>query len=395
MKRIALLYCIMLIAGTLIASSRSIVHTPSDAPAIHRPELYLPLLKDKNVGIVANLTSRTKDGVHLLDLLLEHKIRIKAIFSPEHGFRGQAGAGEKIADDTDTQTGLPIISLYGKNRKPHPEHFAGLDVIIFDLQDVGVRFYTYLSTLNNVMEAAAEQNIEVIVLDRPNPNGHYVDGPTLKLENRSFVGMLAIPVVHGMTLGELAQMINGESWLANGLHCKLTVIPCQHYTHSQAYVLPIAPSPNLPNQRAIYLYPGICFFEGTNVSVGRGTDWPFQVYGSPDLQMTGFSFTPQPNAGSKEPPQKGLTCYGRDLSTLSADSLFLKAKLDLDDLILAYKSTRDKSMFFNKFFIKLAGTDLLQKQIEEGVPSSMIRASWQKELDQFRQKRAQYLLYPN
>lgn len=395
MKRITFLYGFILIAVNLIASPRNITYTPSDAPAIHQTERYLPLLKDKKVGIVGNLTSCTKDGVHLLDLLLQNHIQIKAIFSPEHGFRGQAGAGEKIADDTDTQTGLPIISLYGKNRKPHPEHFAGLDVIIFDLQDVGVRFYTYLSTLNNVMEAAAEQNIAVIVLDRPNPNGHFVDGPTLKLENRSFVGMHAIPVVHGMTLGELALMINGESWLANGVHCQLTVIPCQHYTHSQAYILPIAPSPNLPNQRAIYLYPGICFFEGTNVSVGRGTDWPFQVYGSPDLAMPEFSFTPQPNAGSKEPPQKGLKCYGRDLSKLSADSLFLKGKLDLEDLILAYKNTRDKSKFFNKFFIKLAGTDLLQKQIEEGLSSSTIRACWQKELDQFRQKRAQYLLYPN
>jgi uncharacterized protein YbbC (DUF1343 family) len=379
----------------LIASSRPIIFTPADAPAIHQTGKYLPLLQNKNVGIVGNLTSCTKDGVHLLDLLLQNHIRVKAIFSPEHGFRGQAGAGEKIADDTDSQTGLPIISLYGKNRKPHPEQFAGLEVIIFDLQDVGVRFYTYLSTLHNVMEAAAEQNIEVIVLDRPNPNGHYVDGPTLKLENRSFVGMHPIPVVHGMTLGELALMINGESWLANGIRCKLTVIPCQHYTHSQAYTIPIVPSPNLPNQRAIYLYPGLCFFEGTNVSVGRGTSTPFQIYGSPDLDMKEYCFTPEPNAGSKEPPLKGLKCYGRNLSTRSVDSLFLKKMLDLDDLIFAYQNTRDKSKFFNKFFIKLAGTDLLQKQIEEGLSSSTIRASWQNELNLFRQKRALYLLYPN
>lgn len=394
MKRKSLLAGFFLLCAGSVQSVAQVVFAPADAPAIHQENVYLPQLTAKKVGIVANLTSRTKEGVHLLDLLLQNHITVAAIFSPEHGFRGQAGAGEKIADDTDTQTGLPIVSLYGKNRKPKPEHFAGLDVLVFDMQDVGVRFYTYLSTLHNVMEAAAEQNIPVLVLDRPNPNGHYVDGPTLSSKHRSFVGLHPIPVVHGMTLGELALMINGEGWLANGLRCNLTVIPCLHYQHAMAYKVPIAPSPNLPNQRAIYLYPELCFFEGTNVSVGRGTDHPFQIYGAPNLKLTGFSFTPLPNAGSKTPPHSGILCYGRDFSRLSEDSLFMHPRLALEELILAYNHTSDKQSFFNNFFVKLAGTEILRKQIEDGIPSSEIRASWEADLAAFRLKRARYLLYP-
>jgi uncharacterized protein YbbC (DUF1343 family) len=381
-----------------VGNSKSTIRTGAD-----NYEKYIPLLKDKKVGIVTNqtgtvvlppgkpLSSTTElktNSMNIVDFLVKSNIDLKKIFAPEHGFRGTADAGEHVKDGKDVQTGLPIISLYGDNKKPKPEQLAGIDVLVFDLQDVGARFYTYISSLHYIMEACAEQNIELIVLDRPNPNGGIVDGPTLEKENTSFIGMHAIPVLHGMTIGEYAQMINGEKWLKNGAQCKLTVIECLNYTKSMFYSLPVKPSPNLPNDQAINLYASLCFFEGTNLSLGRGTDKQFQIYGSPDLPNTGFSFTPMPNEGAKEPPLKGKLCYGEDLTKAP------KVKqLELKWLIKAYKETKDKSKFFIPFFTKLAGTKALQQQIEAGTPEADIRQSWQPGLNAFKTTRKKYLIY--
>jgi uncharacterized protein YbbC (DUF1343 family) len=366
---------------------------------------YLPLLKDKKVGIVTNQTgiiSRLKTNAKavpqnttskrinesLVDFLLEQNINLQKIYAPEHGFRGTADAGELIKDGKDTKTGLPIISLYGDNKKPKPEQLKGIDVMVFDLQDVGARFYTYISSLHYVMEACAENNIPLIVLDRPNPNGGIVDGPILEKEFTSFVGMHPIPVLHGMTIGEYAKMINGEKWLKDGIQCNLTVIPCLNYKHEMAYSLPVKPSPNLPNDQSINLYASLCFFEGTNVSVGRGTEKQFQIYGSPFLAKTDFSFTPKPNLGAKDPMHNGKVCYGENLSTIQKVN-----RLELKWLIKAYNSTADKKAFFNSFFVKLAGTKKLQEQIEKGVSESEIRKSWEKGLEDFRVVRGKYLIY--
>jgi len=349
---------------------------------------YLPLLKDKKVGIVTNQTGILSDKTHLVDFLLEKKIAVHKIYAPEHGFRGTADAGELIKDGKDTKTGLPIISLYGNNKKPKPEQLAGIDIVIFDLQDVGARFYTYISSLHYVMEACAENNIPLLVLDRPNPNGGIVDGPVLEKEHTSFVGMHSIPVLHGMTIGEYAKMINGEKWLKNEIQCKLTVIPCLNYKREISYSLPVKPSPNLPNDQAINLYASLCFFEGTNVSMGRGTDKQFQLYGSPFLPKSDFSFVPQPNLGAKDPTHNGKTCYGEDLSKIE------KVKqLELKWLMKAYQTTSDKTKFFNDFFTKLAGTKKLQQQIETGVSEKEIRKSWEKGLTDFKTMRKQYLVY--
>lgn len=350
---------------------------------------YLPLLKNKKVGIVTNQTGILSDKTHLVDFLMEKKIGVQKVYAPEHGFRGTADAGELIKDGKDTKTGLPIISLYGNNKKPKPEQLAGIDIMVFDLQDVGARFYTYISSLHYVMEACAENNIPLIVLDRPNPNGGIIDGPVLEKENASFVGMHPIPVLHGMTIGEYAKMINGEKWLKNGVHCALTVIPCLNYKHSMPYSLPVKPSPNLPNDQAINLYASLCLFEGTNVSVGRGTDKQFQIYGSPYLPKSDFSFVPQPNLGAKDPMHNGKICYGEDLSKIE------KVKqLELKWLIKAYHVTVfDKQKFFNDFFTKLAGTKKLQQQIETGVPENEIRKSWEKGIADFKLMRKSYLIY--
>lgn len=367
----------------------------------NQTELFLPLLKGKKVGIVANQTSvvfqeqRTKSieprlFTHLVDSLMSLKVDVKKVFAPEHGFRGTADAGELIKDGKDPKTGIQIISIYGDNKKPKLEQLNGIDLMIFDLQDVGARFYTYISTLHYVMEACAEANIPMLILDRPNPNGQYVDGPILEKEHSSFIGMHPIPVVHGMTIGEYAKMINGEKWLKNGLKCKLTVIPMKNYTHQTAYSLPIKPSPNLPNDVAINLYPSLCFFEGTNVSVGRGTNKQFQIYGSPSLDKTyyNYKFTPQPNEGAKSPPQQGKICFGKDLTTSKPI-----ATLDLKWLIEAYNHTTDKKNFFNDFFTKLAGTKKLRKQIEEGKNEAEIKATWQDGLKVFKSIREKYLIY--
>lgn len=365
---------------------------------------YLTLLKNKNIAIVANQTSvlhvlqRAEVSTnimgsklvthHLVDYLHNyHQINVQKVFAPEHGFRGKADAGEAIADGKDVKTGIPIISLYGKNKKPKPEQLKGIDVVVFDIQDVGARFYTYISTLHYVMEACAELGIKVLLLDRPNPNGHYIDGPMLEPEHKSFVGMHPVPVVYGMTIGEYGQMINGEKWLNNGIQCDLTVIPLQNYTHKSEYSLPIKPSPNLPNDVSINLYPSLCFFEGTNVSAGRGTNKQFQIYGSPYLDKNGFSFTPQSNEGATYPKHKGTVCYGEDLSTHNRLS-----SLNLIWLKKAYKQSVKKE-FFNSFFTKLAGTLTLQKQIEEGLSEEEIKASWQQDLESFKKTREQYLIY--
>ena len=357
--------------------------------------LYLRLLKGKNVAIVANQTSvifketesKNQETRHLVDSLLSLNINVKKVFAPEHGFRGKADAGEIIKDGFDRKTGLQIISLYGKNKKPSTAQLNGIDVVVFDIQDVGARFYTYISSLHYVMEACAESGIPVIILDRPNPNAQYIDGPVLEMEHSSFVGMHKVPVVYGMTIGEYGKMINGEKWLKNGIQCDLKVIPLEHYTHETIYNLPIKPSPNLPNDKSINLYPSLCFFEGTNVSAGRGTEMQFQIYGSPFLTEKIFSFTPQTNEGAKYPKYKNKICFGEDLRTTKN-----LHKLDLSFLIKAYKQNSSKQ-FFNKFFTKLAGTEKLQRQIEQGVSEKEIQKSWKKGLETFKKVRKKYLIY--
>ncbi len=365
---------------------------------------YLKLLKGKTVGVVANQTSVLKDNTvyiengqevfafvetHLVDLI-HRRNKIKSVFAPEHGFRGKADAGETIKDGIDTKTSLPIISLYGKNKKPTPQQLEGIDIMVFDIQDVGARFYTYISTLHYVMEACAEKGIPLIILDRPNPNGHYIDGPILEPEHKSFVGMHPVPVVHGMTMGEYAQMINGEGWLANTMKCELTIITMINYTHQSEYSLPIKPSPNLPNDVAINLYPSLCFFEGTPLSAGRGTDMQFQIFGGSMLpqEYYPFSFTPQANEGSKYPKFKGELCFGIDLREHKRLN-----KLNLEWLIDAYVAFGKKSDFFTPFFTKLAGTETLQKQIEQGYTFREIRATWLRDLEEYDRMRSKYLLY--
>lgn len=354
-------------------------------------QLYLSKLKGKNIAIVANQTSVIYNGnnyTHIVDSLVSLKINIHKVFAPEHGFRGDADAGESVADGIDKKTEIPIISLYGKNKKPTKEQLKDIDLMVFDIQDVGVRFYTYISSLHYVMEACAEQKIPVLLLDRPNPNGHYIDGPVLETEHKSFVGMHPVPVVYGMTIGEYGLMINGEKWLKNGIQTNLTVIPLKNYLHSSNYNLRIKPSPNLPNDTAINLYPSLCFFEGTNVSAGRGTAQQFQIYGSPFLNTKSkFTFTPNPNEGSKSPKHAYIICYGQDLTKTKK-----LASLNLSWLIKAKKQNRTKN-FFNSFFTKLAGTEKLQKQIEEKIKEELIRASWVEDIKAFKNVRKSYLLY--
>lgn len=353
---------------------------------------YLKLLKDKNVGIVANQTSvvfkSNKHNTHLVDSLLSHNINITKVFAPEHGFRGKADAGEHIKDGKDPKTGIDIISIYGKNKKPSPDQLKNLELMVFDIQDVGARFYTYISSLHYIMEACAEAKIPLLILDRPNPNGHYTDGPILEKEHQSFVGMHPIPVVHGMTIGEYAQMINGEQWLANRIQCDITIITCDNYDHTKSYSLPIKPSPNLPNDISINLYPSLCFFEGTPISVGRGTAMQFQIFGNPDLPKSEFNFTPKPNEGAKYPKHKGKVCYGKDLR--QSEKLQL---LNLEWLLSAYENYPDKTTFFKPFFTKLAGTKQLQQQIESGMGYRDIRKSWLEGLRNYNTMRKSYLLY--
>ena len=352
---------------------------------------YLLQLKGKKVGVVAHQASllpSAASSLHLVDYLLEKNINLQGVFAPEHGFRGTADAGEKVENQTDSKTGLPIISLYGKNRKPTKEQLTGLDIMVFDLQDVGVRFYTYLSTLHNVMEACAENNIPLIVLDRPNPNIHYVDGPVLEEEHTSFVGMHPVPIVYGMTIGEYAQMINGEGWLKDGIRCELTVMPIKNYSRASSYELPVRPSPNLPNAQAIALYPSLCLLEPTVISVGRGTDHQFQIYGHPKLPKSDFSFTPLPNFGSKTPKHKGLLCFGEDLTKVTPPK-----QVELKWLIHSFQNFPDPEAFFLKGFERIAGNSSLRKQLSSGMEENDIRNSWKPQLQEFKKIRARYLIY--
>ena len=350
---------------------------------------YLPLLKGKQIGLVVNQTS-TIGKTHLVDSLLRMNVQVNKIFSPEHGFRGKADAGEKVDDSIDAKSGLPIVSLYGSNKKPSSEQLKDIDLMIFDIQDVGVRFYTYISTLHYVMEACAENKIPLLIFDRPNPNGSYVDGPVIQPEHYSFVGMHPIPIVHGLSIGEFAHMINEEGWLRGSIKCELEVIKVLNWKHADAYKLPVWPSPNLNSDRAIALYPSICLFEGTTLSLGRGTLFPFQVIGHPDLAGMSFSFTPVSIDGmSKNPPHENKVCHGIDLRTVS-----MEYKFDLNYLLDMYQRFENKSSFFNNYFEKLAGTSELRKQISSGMDEKNIRASWQEDLNIFKEKRKKYLLYP-
>ena len=371
----------------------------------NQTEKYLSLLNGKRVGIVANQTSvifkeiatsahkefENDSYVHLVDSLMSLKIDIRKVFSPEHGFRGTVDAGELVANGKDVKTGLPIISLYGKNKKPSLDSVKDIDIMVFDIQDVGVRFYTYISTLHYMMETCAEANIPLLILDRPNPNGHYIDGPTLEIENKSFLGMHPIPLVHGLTIGEFAQMLNGEQWLEHKAQCNIIVIPVQNYTHDIFYSIPIRPSPNLPNDQAIRLYPSLGLFEGTDINAGRGTEFQFQRYGAPflDKNIFTFSYTPKENFGAKNPKHKDVVCYGEDLKDDN-----LRNEVSLKWLIKAYHNAIDKNKVFNTAnFTKHAGTNKLQQQIEAGLTEKEIKATWQKDIESYKKMRFNYLIY--
>ena len=353
---------------------------------------YYPLLKGKRVALFGNHTS-LRGNRHLLDCLLADSIRVVAVFSPEHGFRGNADAGEKVGSSVDSRTGVPILSLYdGKDKRPSAASMKKFDVLLADIQDVGLRFYTYYITLCRLMDACAEYGKSVIVLDRPNPNGHYVDGPLLDMKYKSGVGWLPIPVVHGMTLGELARMVNGEGWLPAGRTCRLTVVPCLNYTHQTRYDLPVPPSPNLPNMKAIYLYPSLCPFEGTVVSLGRGTDKPFQIYGHPNMKGYSYSFTPRSVPGAKNPPLLGKRCHGADLSG-KGDEELRREGLNLTYVIDAYRNLNIGDRFFTSFFELLMGTSYVRQMIKEGCSAEEIRARWMPEVERFKEQRRPYLLY--
>lgn len=351
-------------------------------------DLLLPKLQDKRVAFLVNHTA-VIGRTHLVDSLQKRGVDIKKILSPEHGFRGNADAGETITDGVDTKTGLPLISLYGSNKKPTAEQLSDVDIIIFDIQDVGVRFFTYISSLHYLMEACAEQNKKLIILDRPNPNASYVDGPVLDPALKSFVGMHPIPIVHGLTVGELAQMINGEGWLDGKRKCELEIIKLKNYTHQTSYTLPIKPSPNLPNQQSVLLYPSTCLFEGTVLSVGRGTQHPFEWIGHPDLKNQPFQFTPISIEGmAKKPPHENSVCFGVDLSKEKTGK-----KISLKYIMQLYQKFPDKEKFFIPFFDKLAGTKLLKEQIKKGMTEKQIKATWKKDLDMYKLMRKKYLIY--
>jgi len=358
-----------------------------------RFDQYLPLLKNKRVGLVGNQSSLV-GKTHLVDTLLAQNVQVTTLFSPEHGFRGTADAGATIKDGKDAKTGLPIISLYGANKKPTPEQLSNVDVLLFDIQDVGVRFYTYISTLHYVMEACAENHIPLIVLDKPNPNAHYVDGPILEPKWKSFIGMDPVPIVYGMTMGEYAKMINGEKWLKKGVQCELTVIPCENYTHNTPYHLPVHPSPNLRSSSAIYLYPSLCLFEGTSVSVGRGTETPFEIYGHPKFPKTGFSFTPKPNFGAAKPLWNGQLCNGfwpgKDSVAARNVHFTLKYLIQARDLLA---KVHEPFITSENMFDKLAGTSSLREKLMAGASEAEIRKDWQEGLEKFKTIRNKYLIY--
>jgi uncharacterized protein YbbC (DUF1343 family) len=362
-------------------------------PGAERTDVYLPLISGKKVAITANQTSRIGQ-VHLLDSLISMRVDVVKVFCPEHGFRGDIDDGAMVMDEIDSKTGIPVRSLYQEKLKPDQDDLKDIDIVIFDIQDVGVRFYTFISTLHYVMQACAENNIRLILLDRPDPNGFYIDGPLLEPEFISFVGMHEVPVVYGMTIGEYAQMINGEGWLGARLKCDLTVVSCRNYDHRSMYELPVRPSPNLPTMNSIYLYPSLCFFEGTIFSVGRGTDFPFEVFGHPGLTGCDFSFIPEPKPGADtNPVLKGQKCYGIDLRPFRDAGYERPARIDLQWVLFAYSQFPDKNNFFTDYFEKLAGTSNLRKQIIMGLTEEDIRASWKQDLEKFQGTRKKYLLY--
>ncbi len=367
-------------------------HDSSTVNGAERLNNYLPEIRGRKVAIVANHTSMV-GNTHLVDTLLALNIQIVKVFAPEHGFRGIADAGEKVNTAIDEKTQLPIISLYGKNKKPTADQLKDVDVILFDIQDVGARFYTYISTMTYVMEAAAENGQQVIILDRPNPNGHYVDGPVLRSELKSFVGMHSVPIVHGMTVGEYAQMVNGEKWLANGIQCKLKVIPVEKYDHLTLYEVPIPPSPNLKTMSAIYFYPTTCLFEGTILSVGRGTDDPFTMAGHPEYRTYSYHFTPVSMPGAKEPKFKNEICYGINFSNERIGDNEIISQLKIEWITEMYNSFENKDVFFTDFFHQLAGNSSIKTEIINGTDASKIKASWKKEVDEFKKIRKKYLLY--
>lgn len=387
-KKYALTLTILtLIFPFFIGSLRAAVVTGAE-----QTNAYLKLLKGKRVALFSNQSGVVGDKL-TLDVLLENHVNVVEIFSPEHGFRGKADAGEKVSSSVDSKTGVHVFSLYGAPKDaPDKEEMAKFDILVTDIQDVGLRFYTYYITMMRLMDRCAEYGKRMVILDRPNPNGFYVDGPLLDMKYASGVGALPIPVVHGMTLGELARMINGERWLKSGKTCKLTIIPCKNYTHQTRYDLPVAPSPNLPNMKSVYLYPSLCYFEATPVSLGRGTDKPFQIFGHPDMKTYDFHFTPESRPGAKNPPQMGKTCYGKDLSLLRDSDIWAR-KIDLSYLIEAYKAVNKGDSFFSSFFEKLIGVGYVRKMIEQGKNAAEISRMWQGDVEKFKKQRRKYLLY--
>lgn len=386
MKKSILFLCLICCVFSVYSADRPVI------VGAERTGEYYRALTGKRVAVFSNHTGMVGDR-HLVDMLVADGIDVVTIFSPEHGFRGDADAGEHVAGSVDPQTGIKISSLYdGKSGRPSDESMRSFDVLLVDIQDVGLRYYTYYISMVKLMDACAEFGRKVIVLDRPNPNGHYIDGPILDMKYKSGVGWLPIPVVHGMTLGELARMVNGEHWLSEGRVCDLTVVPCLNYTHQTRYVLPIPPSPNLPNMRSIYLYPSICYFEATPVSLGRGTDWPFQVYGHPNMIGYTFSFTPRSVPGAKNPPLLNKKCYGVDLTHLSDEEIWAKG-IDLEYVIDAYRNLNLGDHFFRPFFEKLIGVDYVRKMIKEGKSADEIKAMWRDDVEKFREQRRPYLLY--
>lgn len=357
-----------------------------------RMQDYVPLLEGKRVGVLTNHTA-VIDGVHLVDTLMNRGVNVSLIFAPEHGFRGKGSAGEHIASSRDAYTGIEIVSLYGSSTAPKANDVFRCDVVVVDIQDVGVRFYTYLSSMYLMMQTCADVGVEMIVLDRPNPNGMYVDGPIIHEQYKSFVGMLPIPVVHGMTLGELARMINGEGWLEGGAKCKLTVVPCEGYRRSMRYDLPIAPSPNLPTPLSVALYPSLCYFEATTLSIGRGTDFPFEVVGHPSLDGT-FAFIPKEREGAKNPPQKGVRCRGYDLRKSKVEDVVAEG-IDLTLLVETYRTLTEKGekFFLSEFFEKLIGVGYVRDMIEQGYSAQEIENMWKEDVEEFRLKRQKYLIY--
>lgn len=393
MKKLAIIVACLLLLLTRCADRRTSARTGTEKEkdsvevGAEQFDQYLPSLEGKRVALVVNHTS-VVGNAHLADTLKSLGVNLTKIFAPEHGFRGTADPGEHVEDGIDKKLGLPVVSLYGDNRKPKKEQIEDTDILIFDIQDVGTRFYTYISTLHYVMEACAENDRKLIVLDRPNPNG-YVDGPVLEEEFKSFVGMHPIPVVHGLTVGELAQMINGEGWLEGNIKCQLEVVPVKNWKRDEFYSCPVRPSPNLPDDQSIRLYPSLCFFEGTVISVGRGTQTPFQVIGNPLLEDMPYSFVPVSIEGMmKNPPFENDTCHGIDLRNTTVER-----RLNLRYVIDMYRAYPDKENFFNNYFNRLAGNATLRKKIEEGVPEATIRESWQPGLEQYLQRRQPYLIY--